>query len=261
MGRSIEHNFSHVFDGTVWNLLASEKHDVLIAEVRNHEKKQVTFSACHCQTGQFLWRDVTFDEPWWINLAGVTGDVVLFTLYLETQNPDRKGVLAYHLTEQKILWWNNDLSLTEVSGAYVRGIASKYGHREVVLDAATGQAVDPAQAVQTPVSSAIRRPYQYLEENPHFATVKTFLEEKFNLSPVVALEYLEHGSLIFISFYLREEELANYLLVLSAEGNVLLKEKLDEQRKGIGLDTFFILSGCVFFVKNTRELDSYKIYD
>jgi hypothetical protein len=75
----------------------------------------------------------------------------------------------------------------------------------------------------------------------------------------MALEYLEHDSIIFISFYVQENELANYLFMLSADGNLLVKEKLDEQLKGIGLGTFFILSGCVFFVKNKAELVSYKI--
>jgi len=40
---------------------------------------------------------------------------------------------------------------------------------------------------------------------------------------------------------------------------LLLKEKLDEHLKGIGLDTFFVLSGYVFFVKNKVELVCYKI--
>jgi len=85
------------------------------------------------------------------------------------------------------------------------------------------------------------------------------LSRRFNLLPVIALEYLEHDSIIFISFYIEEGELANYLLIISAGGEVLMKEKLDEHLKGIGIDTFFLLSGCVIFVKNKVELFSYKI--
>ena len=102
------------------------------------------------------------------------------------------------------------------------------------------------------------RPQQYLADNEYFATVKRFLERKFNLLPVTALEYLEHDSIIFVSFYIQEDELANYLLIMSSDGQVLLQEKLDEHLKGIGLDTFFVFSGCVFFVKNKAELVSYQ---
>jgi hypothetical protein len=87
--------------------------------------------------------------------------------------------------------------------------------------------------------------------------VKTFLEQKLNLSPVGAFEYLEFDSRIFVSYYVMETGLANYLLIMDNDGEVLLHEKLAEQLKGIGMETFFVLSGCVFFVKNREDLVSY----
>ena len=106
-------------------------------------------------------------------------------------------------------------------------------------------------------TDAVIRPSLYSEGTSYFNTVKIFLESRLNLLPVVALEYLEYDSKIFISYYTKENDLANYLLVLSHAGELLLHEKLDESLKGIGQDTFFILSGCVIFVKNKRELISY----
>ena len=103
------------------------------------------------------------------------------------------------------------------------------------------------------------RPNQFFEGHSYFETVKTFFNQKFNLLPITALEYLEYDSLIFVSCYLQENDLTNYLFIISADGNLLLKEKLDEHLKGIGLDTFFVLSGYVFFVKNKVELVCYKI--
>ena len=70
---------------------------------------------------------------------------------------------------------------------------------------------------------------------------------------------MEYEDVIIISLYIQQPELTNYLLILSNEGELLMKEKLDEHLKGIGLDTFFIFEGCVLFAKNKRELFSYKI--
>ncbi|MBL0742812.1 DUF4905 domain-containing protein [Chryseolinea lacunae] len=260
LGRSIEFNFSHVFDGVIWNTSVSENSEIMVLEVRRHDVQQVSFSALETRTGRQLWKNLTFDEPWWISLAAVTNHTVIFTLYLETNNPDRKGIMAYDLFEKKIMWFHNDFALTTVGNGQVRGMASKHGVREVVLAVATGQEVKPLADIAEPEKTEVaHRPHQYPADHAYFHTVKTFLETTFNLSPVVALEYLEHDSLIFISFYLGEKELANHLLVLSDGGEVVLKEKLDEALKGIGLDTFFLLAGSVFFVKNRVELDSYKI--
>ncbi len=258
MARAIEFNFSTVFEGILWNSVVSVKNNVLMVEVRNSDRKQVTFSALKCSSGEFLWRDVIFDEPWWVSLSAASNDLMLLTIYLETNNPDKKGVFAYHMLKRKIVWWNNDFSLVSVSGDKVWGVASKYGSRAVVLDLDTGKEISSDGIFQSTNDDVIR-PQQYLDDNVYFASVKTFLDRRFNLLPVIALEYLEHDSNIFISFYAQEGELANYLLILSASGEVLMKEKLDEHLKGIGLDTFFIFSGCLFFVKNKVELFSYKI--
>ena len=230
---------------------------ILILEVRDSERKRVTFSALDSKSGKFIWRDKSFDETWWINLGAVSDNVVVFTVYLETNNPDKKGVFAYHIFEGKMLWWHNDFSLVSVSAGVVEGISSKYGHRSIMLDILTGREVSEKRGEQS--NTELIRPHQYLAEHSYFSTVKIFLEQKFNLLPLMALEYLEHESVVFISFYVQEKGLANYLIMISADGNVLAKEKLDEQLKGIGLGTFFILSSCVFFVKNRGELVSYKI--
>jgi len=258
LARSVQFNFSHVFEGVIWNTLVSPGSGVLLLEVRNSERKQVAFSALESNTGKFIWRDKSFDEPWWISLGAVSDDIVVFTVYLETNNPDKKGVFAYHIHNDTMLWWHNDFSLVSISNKTVEGISSKYGFKKVILDIHSGKETSEAVGEQE-INDNVIRPHQYLPDHHYFNTVKIFLEQKFNLSPVMALEYLEHDSIVFISFYVQESELANYLFMISAEGNLLMKEKLDEQLKGIGLDTFFILSGCVLFVKNKAKLVSYKI--
>jgi hypothetical protein len=128
----------------------------------------------------------------------------------------------------------------------------------LVLDARTGGLFE-SSLFDVRKDEKVVRPHHYPDGHPYFETVKTFLNQKFNLSPTSALEYLEHDSLIFISCYLHERELTNYLFVCSSDGTLLLKEKLGEHLKGIGLDTFFILSGCLIFVRNKGELVSYEI--
>jgi hypothetical protein len=76
---------------------------------------------------------------------------------------------------------------------------------------------------------------------------------------LVGIDYLEHDNLIFISCYIQQDGLANFLIVLSAQGDVLLHEKTGEALKGIGMDTFFVLEGSLIFVKNKRELFRYKL--
>jgi hypothetical protein len=256
--RSIAFNFSHVFDGIIWNIKVSDKKEIMVVEVRDSKKKEVRFSALNYNQNKFLWKEKAMDESWWINLSAVSDDIVLFTLYTDTNNPDKKATLAYGLDDGNMIWWNNDFSISTVNQGLVVGFSEKYGKRELVLDLKTGKTLQyPPENSNVPEKAI--RPQQYMNDHSYFETVQRFFTQKFNLLPVAALEYLEHESLIFISCYFQENELANYLFVLSVDGTLLLKEQIDEHLKGIGLDTFFILSGSVFFVKNKVELVSYKI--
>lgn len=228
-------------------------------EIRDEVNKQVSFAAVDYSTGAFRWKNVRFEEPWWINLAGVSGEVVLFTLYTDTHNPDAKSLLAYHLSDQKIIWWQNDFSISAITANFVIGYSFKFGLQEMTLDLMTGKVVPASINDETMQNFPVIRPFQYLEGAPDFETVKSFLQRKLNMVPLVGIDYLEHDNLIFISCYVQENGLANFLIVLSAQGEVLLREKTGEALNGIGMDTFFILEGSLFFVKNKRELVRYKV--
>lgn len=258
LARSIKLNFSHLFEGIIWNTVLNSQSGVLIVEVRNTESRQVSFSAINSADGTFLWRNKVFDEAWWISLNAMVGDIALFTVYLETDNPDKKGIFGYHVRAEGMLWWNNDFSLVTLGERQIKGVAMKYGFRNVTLNVETGAEIPDSEFIEA-LADTVLRPQQFSDDHPYFGTVKSFLLSTFNLSPVIALEYVEYEGVIIISLYIQQPDLTNYMLILSSEGELLMKEKLDEHLKGIGLDTFFIFAGCVFFAKNKRELFSYKI--
>jgi hypothetical protein len=255
-----ELSFSETLPGTVWRTLADPDHERLFVEIRNSDTKCVTFSALDLRSSRWIWKEKSFEEPWWISLAGISANVLLLTIYTDTNNPDKKSILAFEVSQQKVLWWKNDFSIALVSGETVTGVESKWGHREVVLDIYTGQEVteDP---VVLPVQQNFQviRPFQYQEGSTHFNTVKSFLERKCDISAVFSVEYCEHQTLILISAFSGREDLANYLIVFNSEGEIVMKETIGEHLKGIASDTFFIFSGYLIFVKNKRELVSYKL--
>jgi hypothetical protein len=251
--------FSYAFDGIIWNMLESSENKTLLLEVRRSADKTVSFAAYDYGENRFLWRDVTFEEPWWINLSAVVGGMVLFTVYTETNNPDQKSLVAYRLQEQSIAWWRNDFSLTAVSGSAVTGFSYKTGMKELTLDGNTGQAMEPEKRVEASQNLTVLRPFHYKAGEAGFETIRTYMAGRFGGEPVLGVDYLEYGDLILISYYVREPELANHLIVLDTEGNVMMQEKAGQNLSGIGVDTFFVLEGSLIFVKNKSEFLRYKL--
>jgi hypothetical protein len=258
LGSRLEFLFSHVFDGIVWNTLTSERPSMLLLELRNPEKKRTTFAAFDIEANRLLWDDLTFEEPWWINLSATGQGMAFFTIYTETNNPDQKSLLAYDLSSRAISWWQNDFSVIAVGQTSVSGYSHKFGLKQLTLDILSGKVINGPIDLPQQNLKAIR-PFHYKAGETGFETVKSYLNRIIKQAPELGIDYLEAEELIFISCYIREPGLANYLIVLTSEGDVLLHEKAAENLKGIGIDTFFLLEGSLFFVKNKCELIRYKL--
>ena len=260
MAKIFELKFSNSFHGVIWNTLADGSHPRLFLEVRDVQEKKVSFSALNLRNYEWLWKDVTLEEPWWVSLAASGGDLLLFTIYTDTNNPDRKSLLAYDVSENKIAWWYNGFSISGANTLYVKGIDARFPSKEIILDLLTGRAVQQVDFhLDDSQNFPVIRPFQYEQGTAHFDTVRHFLQTRLGIVPVATIDYLEFQQLIMVSVFVRENDLANYLYVLDSGGQVLFSEKLGENLKGVGIDTFFIYSDHLIFVKNKSELITYKI--
>ena len=260
LANTLEHKFSYSFQGTIWNILADANSNRLFLEVRDVDQKKVSFSALNLQNYAWLWKDVVLEEPWWVSMSAIAGDKLLLTVYTDTNNPDKKTLLVFDVLKQEIAWWRNGFSVSASNTRNVKGIDARFPAREIILDLFTGAEVrDVDFHLEYSQNFPVIRPFQYEEGTAHFKTVRDFLVSRLHIEPVATMDYLEQGRLILMSVFVKENELANFLYGFSSDGEVIFKETLGENLKGVGLETFFIYSDHLIFVKNKRELASYKI--
>jgi hypothetical protein len=241
-------------------MLAVPGTELLIIEVRDENKREARFSALEFNQNKFIWKDKIFEESWWIGLTAATPDVLLMHVFQSMDNPDEKALMAWHIHEQKMLWKLDHFSFDHLEHDFVYGVFTNDETGTKIIDIKTGKTREIAPPEGNFVENImLQKPFQYIDGNVHFETVKSFLTSRLNVLPVAGMEYLECGHLIFISYQVVEENLANYLVVYSEHGSLVLHEKLGDHLKGLGLDTFFVLSGFLFFVRNKNELISYRI--
>ena len=170
---------------------------------------------------------------------------------------------AFDIFKGKLLWEVKDFSFCDWNEFEIWG----YGTRDELVQSSinieTGVVTEGIWGVQTKINQIDSiRPALYLEGAPDFETVRQFLDKSTEYVISRGVEYLEWKKWIVISVYVENKNvLANHLIVLNDEGKILLEEKLGENLGGIGTDTFFILEGCLFLVKNKSELVVYTLYD
>jgi len=207
----------------VWNLMPFAGKSLIVIEQRDELRRVVSFSTFDYENQRFLWRDVVLPEKWWVNLAGVTHDQVVLKVFESTENPDKTSFLFLSIQDGKVVdqkGKHNDWSYTN----------------------------DTVQ------------PFQYLDGEADFETVKNFLKTKLEITPRLGVEYREYANLIIISYYMGDPAaFANQVAIFNLRGECLYKEEIGTNLKGIGINTFFIVSGHLIFVKNRTELVTFRI--
>lgn len=230
---------------------------ILVLELRDEERRQVYFSGVNMNTGAILWSHPSPRDPWWASLSYATNHTLLIQQFDGMVNPDKRVWMAVDVASFEVLWEKDDLHVAALMNDRI------YGHTKgnpVQIDLRTGKAHEVGKDYERPQEiQNLVRPFQYLEGTAHFDTVRNFLENSMNGKIVGGIEYREWDGLVFISYYVQEQGLANYLMVVREDGKLLLSEKLDDSLKGLGADTFFILQGCLFYIRNKRELISYQL--
>jgi hypothetical protein len=255
--------FSHHFPGVIWATLSVPKSDILIVEVRDDKNFTVQFSALDFDTHKFLWEGITLKEKWWIGLTAANKNTILFHTYVNQGNPDHKNLIAFNIFDKNVRWEIEEFSFFDWDETEIWGYKTKDDLIQSTVNIESGIITErdwTTGGIGEKNDSV--RPIQYFEGMPHFETVKKFIQQKTTHQPTKGAEYLEWKDWVMVSYYAEDAgSLANYLLVSSREGEVLLEVKLGEKLTGLGTDTFFMLSGCLFLVKNKSELVAYTFYD
>jgi hypothetical protein len=253
--------FSHRFPGTIWNTLADQPRNRLVLEVRDDVNFKVTFSMLDYAKNEFVWKDISVPESWWVSLAAVNKSTVLLNRFMNKGgNPDHKSLIALDTSTATIRWEAEELSLYDWNESEILGYRTKDDLIPVKINLLTGHFVDETWQPETesrPIENL--KSVFYAEGTPHFETVKKFVAQT-DYAITKGVEYLEFNGWIIVSVYVEESaNLANYLLVFDETGTLGLTLKLGEKLAGLGTDTFFILSGCLFLVQNKTDLVAYRL--
>lgn len=241
-------------------MLANEPENRLVVEVRDDVNFRVTFSLFDYAKKEFIWKDVSLPESWWVSLAAVNNDTVLLNRFLNKGgNPDRKSLIALDSSTGAVRWELEEFSFYDWNKGEVFGYRTKDDPVPVTVMLSTGEVVEKSWQPQRQEFIERLVPVFYPEGTPHFDTIKKFTAQTDYIL-AKGVEYLEFNSSIIMSIYVQEsEKLANYLLVFNETGELTLTVQLGEKLAGLGSETFFILSGCLFLVQNKTDLAAYRL--
>lgn len=259
-------NFSFSFEGIIWNMMLDELGEILILEIRQNQKHQVSFTAIELETGDVIWDGLEFEENWWVGMTALSKGILLLHTYKDNVDPEPKGLIAFDVLNQQICWMHEMFTYLKLAGNQVVGFngSNKDKQYEIIgLTDGKREAVDESTVLllhdgQKDIADT-QYPLHYKEGTPYFDTCKTFLYNRLHLQAVNAIEYLELKNKIIVSYYIHDSKLVNYLLIMETEGDIIFHEPIQKNINAVGLETFFIVKNHLIFVKDKNEIFCYNL--
>ena len=259
--------------GLVWRVVSAGT-SMLVGEDRSPEDKRVTFFGLNRITGEVLWENVSFDEPWWISIEATCGDRVFLHGFARPDMPDHQRILALDLPTGRVAWSKDDMRYVSTAGDSVFTSKDTVTGRLIFeLHRQTGETVQTWDNDAAGIRAAQSRAASSPEEGPEFPVPLTdVLSTDQRLGPVQKLsqddrvvgqiEVILKGNLCMFSYHEKNAAglLRNILgVVHGGSGERVFSETLSENVQSVVPDSFFLQGGILYFVRERSWLTAVNI--
>ncbi len=263
-------------DALIWRIFFTSA-NTIVGETRNQTTKSTTFFCVDSFTGKPLWKNVGFDEPWWIGIETVHDQRLVLHGYARPDMPEHRGIQLVDIESGKLLWKNDTLSFWFVQKGKL--YAHKYLFEKRIgyeLDINTGIVLNEYTDNLDVLHELRQRVLQDESNEQHgiiFPELFDSHQEASSIDTAIQritdgkalegwIEYLTCQGILFVSYYRQEPSFSspslNNIFTVYDIGSekTLFKEIIVEDLKTPSPDTFFIKDEFAYFIKNQDYINS-----
>lgn len=259
----------------IWRIFFTSN-NLIIGETRNQETKTTNFFCLDIYTGKPLWKNIGFDEPWWIGIEAVHKKLMILHGFVRPDMPEHRGIRVIDIESSKLLWRNDDLSFWFINDEKL--YAHKYlfeKHIGCELDIKTGTIVNEYSDNLDVLQKLRHKVLQKESEHQQDVTFPVLFDEHETESAIRTviqritegkaledwIEYLAYRGILIVSHYCYTQNktetslLNNILSVYDLQsGQKLYSEIIADKLNTPSPDSFFVKDDLLFFIKHKTIL-------
>lgn len=270
----IKRLYSYKSDKQIWRILISDS-EKLILETRDLNTKEVFFNCYYLENGKNIFHNLQLEEKCWIGIEEIYKDIIFFHYFPKPDMPHHKGIIAFDIASQNILWTNNEFSFLFVSNDKVYGFKQGFEERFFsTLDYLSGELIEEFGPDHKKINTLQKisenekdwGSYLYPEVLSKDETDSRIAEviQKQTKDTIVEgeVEYNSKNDLLFFNFHTKvfENSFVNRFLVVDLHSSkVILSEILNANATALFTDSFFIYKEYLFLLREKNEVVVYKI--
>ncbi|NWF90866.1 MAG: DUF4905 domain-containing protein [Ignavibacteriaceae bacterium] len=257
----------------IWRLVLSPS-GYLVIEERDLTSKEVFFNCLTFHDGKVMLKNFQLDEKYWIGIEAVHDNFIFFHKFKKPDMPNHKGVYAFDILNQKIIWQHEDFvfQLAEGNSVYVFQPTFE-GRNYFSLNIASGEVIRNLESnyeeinklrinsMNNDFQKSFLFPQQISAAGNDMAAEDFFtaIDDPNNL--VGSLNFLEYNNFNLISYHAKNKNgtLNNYFKVFdSKKQKWILKEIINTNISKMIPDSFFVKDNLLFLLVEKTRLVVYK---
>ncbi|MCE6991619.1 DUF4905 domain-containing protein [Dyadobacter sp. CY323] len=258
----MQNHFSYRFSQNIWRILPDSDggNNLWVIELRDATEKKVSFAVIDIAKEELVWEGAPDGTDWWSSLTAFSNQLIYLHNYRFPEIPEPTDLIAFSGRSGDMLWELPNHVLVSVLDNETIEIAQKQGDRFIkkFVNAATGELLPAFEKPAADTNEILLvEPVRYRKGNDYFEKLQAFIKERTNGHIASGIDYLERRPYVIFSYYIYEQDkTVQYLLIVTDQNQLVLHEKLSDERDGMGRSTMILKASTLVYLKNNNEFSS-----
>ena len=269
--------YKHDNKKQIWRILPTSGNKIVLEE-RDPTTREVFFSCLDIKSGKKIFKDLQLEEKNWIGIESIYKDIIFFHVYGTPNMPAHKGIIAFDILSQTILWQNDSYIFSFILNDKVYCFQQRFeGRRFFALDYLTGNVLEDigneASAINKLKEESDAKlweqnylfPEYFNRNNSAEKLSEKYLQQVLTEKVIKGeINYLNYEDMLLFNFHevTKTNTLSNeFIAVDLAKNKFLLKETLDKNLINLMPESFFVKDTFLFLIVDKTKLLVYSIME
>ena len=258
----------------IWRIKVTDT-DKLFIETRDTENMKAFYHCFEIPNGKRIFSGHQMGEIFWLGIEAIKNDVVYFHRFAKPDMPGHKGIFAFDINTQQILWEDEKFAFLFLKDnliyAYQEGFEGRYFY---TLDSGTGNVVEELGQIPSEIN-ILRDKAEREIDYRHYTFPEKFYDSSGNLivdkiinNEIDKIEITGNVEFVFVDNLLvfnyhevvGKRIFSNKIkaIELSTEKEIF-SETLNKSANAFAPDSFFIYKNMIILLKEKKEVFVFEI--
>ena len=270
----IKRKYSYSDGNQVWRIKLTDT-DKLLIETRDTEKMEAFFHCFHLADGKPIFINQQMSEKYWLGIEAIHSDVILYHKFAKPDMPGHKGIFAFDINTQKILWENESYAFLFILDNKIYAYQEQFeGKKVFTLNTQTGELIEDLGSNSSSIKNLkdlADSQFDYNNYNfPELYSGNTsnplvdalINSESKNLVITGNIEFLHYHNFLIFNYHSESKNkgITNTLVVFNLKNEKrIFKEILNTNLNAFAPDSFFIYYNLLILMKEKNQVIVYEL--